>query len=63
MIIYMLCSDGFRHKITEDEIFESLKPLKLRNKNIMYENVRKMIDLVKFRKERDNISVVLIKIE
>lgn len=61
--IYMLCSDGFRHKITEDEIFESLKPLKLRNKNIMYENVRKMIDLVKFRKERDNISVVLIKIE
>lgn len=60
---YMLCSDGFRHKITEDEIFESLKPEKLINKKIMYRNAKKMIDLVKSRQERDNVSVVLIKIE
>lgn len=60
---YMLCSDGFRHKITEDEIFESLKPEKLINKKIMHRNAKKMIDLVKLRKERDNVSVVLIKIE
>ncbi|TGY39933.1 serine/threonine-protein phosphatase [Clostridium sartagoforme] len=60
---YMLCSDGFRHKITEDEIFESLKPAKLTSKKIMHANAKKMIDLVKSRKERDNVSVVLIKIE
>lgn len=60
---YMICSDGFRHEITEEEIFQSLKPVNLINKQVMHENARHLIDLVKLRQERDNISVVLIKIE
>ncbi len=60
---YMLCSDGFRHEITEKEIFESLKPVNLINKQAMHGNAKHLIDLVKLRKERDNISVVLIKTE
>ena len=60
---YMLCSDGFRHEITEKEIFESLNHINLINKSVMHENVKYLIDLVKSRKERDNISIVLIKVE
>ncbi len=60
---YMLCSDGFRHEITEGEIYESLNPINLMNKDAMHNNVKYLIDLVKRRQERDNISVILIKAE
>ena len=60
---YCLCSDGFRHEISEKEMFESLNPVNLINKKAMHNNVRYLIDLVKSRKEKDNISVILIKVE
>lgn len=60
--IYMLCSDGFRHELTEKEILESLNPFTLVNKKIMQSNVRYLIELVKQRDEKDNISVVLINL-
>lgn len=58
---YMICSDGFRHEISSDEIFESLNPVNLINKEAMDNNVRYLIDLVKSRNEKDNITVVLVK--
>lgn len=58
---YMLCSDGFRHEITENEIYESLNPVNLMNKDSMHNNAKYLIDLAKQREERDNISVVIIK--
>lgn len=58
---YMLCSDGFRHEITEREIYESLNPVNLINKDSMHNNAKYLIDLAKHRGERDNISVVIIK--
>ena len=60
---YMLCSDGFRHEISEKEMYESLNPVNLVNKNAMHSNAKFLIELVKKRRERDNISVVLIKAE
>lgn len=60
---YMLCSDGFRHEITESEIYESLNPINLMNKDAMHSNARYLIDQVKRREEKDNISVILIKAE
>ena len=60
---YMLCSDGFRHEITEAEIYESLNPINFMNKNAMHSNARYLIEQVKSRNEKDNISVVLIKAE
>ena len=59
---YMLCSDGFRHEISEDEIYESLNPINLMNKDAMHSNCRYLIEQVKNRHERDNISVILIKV-
>ena len=60
---YMLCSDGFRHEISPDEILGSLNPINLKNKETMHRNVRYLIELVKSRMERDNISAILIKAE
>lgn len=60
---YMLCSDGFRHEITEDEMYESLNPINLMNKQAMHSNTKYLIEQVKSRKENDNISVILIKAE
>ncbi|MCM1543483.1 MAG: serine/threonine-protein phosphatase [Blautia sp.] len=60
---YMLCTDGFRHEITDTEMYESLNPVNFYNKEAMHSNARYLIDLVKQRKEKDNISVILIKTE
>ncbi len=60
---YMLCSDGFRHEISEQEIFESLNPVNLMNKNAMHGNSRYLIEQVKSRKEKDNITVILVKVD
>ena len=60
---YMLCSDGFRHEISEAEMYESLNPINFMNKNAMHNNAKYLIEQVKSRRERDNISVVLIKAE
>ena len=58
---YMICSDGFRHEVSENEIYESLNPVNLMNKNSMHSNAKYLIEQVKKRREKDNISVVLIK--
>lgn len=61
--VYMLCSDGFRHEVTEEEICHELKPDNLRSKNAMHDKSRYLIDLVKSRKEKDNISVIIIRVD
>lgn len=60
---YMLCSDGFRHEITEAEIYESLNPINLMNKDAMHNNAKYLIEQNKSREEKDNITVLLIKAE
>ena len=60
---YMLCSDGFRHEISEAEIYESLNPINLMNKDSMHNNSRYLIEQNKSRNEKDNISVLLVKVE
>ena len=60
--MYLLCSDGFTHEISSKEIFEGLNIKNLKDKNVMHENSRKLIETVKNRKEKDNISVIVIKV-
>ncbi len=59
--VYLLCSDGFRHEINDDEILEQLNFKALKNKETMHNNTKKLIELVKTRGERDNISAIVIK--
>jgi len=59
--VYMLCSDGFRHEISPDEIFEKLNPDVLLDEYMMNTHAEQLIELNKARKERDNISVALVR--
>lgn len=59
--IYMLCSDGFRHEITADEIYEKLQPGVLFDDYTMQQHSISLIELNKQRQERDNISVSLVR--
>lgn len=58
---YMLCSDGFRHEITAEEIYEKLQPGVLFDDYTMQRNSISLIELNKQRQERDNISVSLVR--
>lgn len=60
--VYLLCSDGFRHEITEDEIFQAFSSEQLKDELVMEQRVKAMVELNKQRQEKDNITAVLIKI-
>lgn len=60
--VFMLCSDGFRHVITPEEIYQYLNPEALVNEDAMKANSVYLTDLDKYRMEKDNISVALIKV-
>ncbi len=61
--VYLLCSDGFRHEITEGEMYEALYAAQLHSKETMHAQARELIERCKARGEKDNISVLLIKAE
>ena len=58
---YMLCSDGFRHVISEDEIRQAFRPDNNMDEKMMEDNIVRAIEVVKQREETDNISVILLK--
>lgn len=59
--VYMLCSDGFRHIISNEEFYEKLNPMILTNEKIMKDNLEYLTELNKYRREEDNISAIAIK--
>lgn len=59
--VYLLCTDGFRHKITPEEIFSALYPANMTDQSIMKQSLDYLIDLDKQRTETDNISAILIR--
>lgn len=59
--VYMLCSDGFRHEITDDEIFAYMRPEVMLSSESMKNNMDNLIDINKQRMERDNITVLSVR--
>lgn len=59
---FLLCSDGFRHKIKEEEIKGILQPSILFDESSMKTTLIDLTDLNKQRGETDNITSVFIKI-
>ncbi len=59
--VYMLCSDGFRHVISESEIFQFLNPNVMLEAQGMTNNMNALIELNKQRQERDNITVTAVR--
>lgn len=58
--VYLLCSDGFRHTITEEEMFHQLNPKALKNEPEMTARLKALTETIKIRKETDNITAVII---
>lgn len=58
---FLLCSDGFRHEVTNEEIFGVAAPALLTNEKVMKKCLVDLIELNKARDEKDNITALLIK--
>ena len=61
--VFLLCSDGFRHKVSAEEIAETFSPEKLVDEAIMTIRIKKLIELNKKRREKDNITALLVKLD
>lgn len=59
--VYMLCTDGFRHEISAEEIFTNLCPERMLNEFDMKAQIRALIDLDKSRQETDNITAICVR--
>ena len=58
---YLLCSDGFRHKISDEEVIEKLGPEQCQDEDQLRYGCFYLTELVKNRRETDNISVITIR--
>ena len=58
--ILLLCSDGFRHEISEKEMFGLLGRCE---SNKLNEMIKRLISLNLRRNEQDNISAALVKVQ
>lgn len=56
--VYFICSDGFRHQISNDEILEKMGPYTTRNEEDLHYGCTYLTELAKNRQEVDNITVV-----
>ena len=59
--VYMLCCDGFRHEISPQEMYQYLRPDLMLNYEVMNTNSTALVELNKQRRERDNITVALVR--
>ena len=58
---FMLCSDGFRHQVSDEEMYGVLAPQLLTSEKVMKKSLVDLIELNKVRNEKDNITAILIK--
>jgi len=61
--IFLLCSDGFRHEISDDEIFSYVNLHYFQSEDIMNDYLKELVELNKSRKVLDNITVIAIRLE
>ncbi len=59
--VYLLCSDGFRHQISDEEVMEKLGPNVSNTEGLLKFGCIYLTEVVKNRKETDNITVSVIK--
>lgn len=59
--VFMLCSDGFRHLVSTDELYSYLNATRLVDQTSIEANLRDITELLKMRRETDNISAIAIR--
>ena len=58
---FLLCCDGFRHEISNEEIYGVLAPDFMSSEKVMRKSLVDLVNLNKQRNEKDNITAILIK--
>ncbi len=61
--LYMLCTDGMRHRLTVEEFYQRLTDKKISDERAMTRVCLELAETVKERGEKDNLSIALVKIE
>lgn len=59
--VFLMCTDGFRHKVQPQELAAALNPRYLDSKEQMKNQIDKLIYLNRRRGETDNITALLVK--
>lgn len=59
--VFMLCSDGFRHRVSDREMYGVIAPNVLTSEKVMKKSLVDLVELNKQRQESDNITAILIK--
>lgn len=59
--VYIICCDGFRHKITNEEIKRGFENILPEREDLLFEQCRSLVRLNKERGEKDNITVVALQ--
>lgn len=60
---YILCSDGFRHTVTSEELLAGFSREKMLTESDIEKQCKYFVELNKSRQERDNISVIVAHLE
>lgn len=58
---YMICSDGFRHVVSNDEFIRAFSPSVNNDVDAIRKNISNLVEVNKARGEGDNISVILMR--
>lgn len=61
--IYLLCSDGFCHVLSEQEIYGLLQETPPLEENSLQHRIVMLVDRCKQRQEPDNISAAVVKLD
>lgn len=61
--VYLLCSDGFYRRLREEEILVNLNYNNFDSFNEISNKAKELTELVKSRKEQDNITAIIVKVK
>ena len=59
--VFLICSDGFRNTITDSELENVIRRAGVCDRDEFYRIPEEMIELIKERNEKDNISSLFLK--
>lgn len=59
---YLICCDGFRHKITLEEMKQAFTNDEVNSEAKLFDECHRLVELNKERAERDNITVVVLQV-
>ena len=59
--VYIICCDGFRHKITKEEMKQEFGNIVPNREDLLFEQCRNLVRLNMERGEKDNITVVALQ--